>query len=445
MQGHFNLRLWFILTSFGAILIIFVLFAIGVSQFMTRALIERETEVSQEFLESMMPSDRAAVFATPGASANPALAVFVEHLFTLPGIIRANIYSADQIVVWSTDKSIVGRRFEVNDELERALAGARVTEVGWLPDRSKPEHATLSEKFSGRYIEAYIPIRAKDEGKVLGVIEFYKLPEALNATILRGQYLIWVWAAAAASILFVTLYWIVQRGAQIIEGQQRDISQMEVLAAVGQMSSAVAHSLRNPMATIRSSAELWKAEQSHQADTSIADDIIQQIDRMDKHVRDLLNYSRSSSHELRPVDPVIVVKRHMPAAIVAGRPSKIEVSFVDSRRHPRPVMADELLLGQALTSIFTNAVEAMPQGGMLSVSISDKNPGIVEIDIRDNGCGIPPDQIGRVAQSQFTTKRHGYGLGLMLSQRIIEKFSGTIDIESEPARGTVVSIKLKAA
>lgn len=444
MKRPFNLRLRFVLTTFVAIGAICVVAAYAMTQFMTRALIEREAELSQEFMENMMLADREAVFALPGGQANPELLGFVSRLFELPGIIRVNVYSADRIVLWSTDKRIVGKPADENDELDEALHGKRITDVGWLSDSTKPEHRLIAERYTGRYIEAYIPIRAKGSGNIVGVVEFYKIPVALNATIKTGQAIVWSGAAVAAMILFSALYWIVQRGAHLIEMQQKELSQMEVLAAIGQMASAVAHSLRNPMATARSSAELWQAENGDAHNPAVKH-IIDQIDRMDRHVRDLLNYSRSSSHDLRPTDPVQVVTSHLPSFSKRDAASKIELSVEDKRTGKQFVMANDLLLGQALTSIFTNAIEAMPNGGRLSVSVFNKDAGHISIAVEDSGSGISADQLKRVTNSHYTTKTYGLGLGLMLAQKIVDRFSGHIEIASPKGSGTSVSITLKAA
>ncbi len=444
-QRTFNLRLWFVLTTFVAISIICVLAAFAIAQFMTKALIEREAELSQEFLESLMFSDRQTIFNLPAGSSNPALLEFVNHLFGLPGIIRVNVYSSDRTVLWSTDKRIVGQRSNGNDELEAALDGKRITEVGWLSDSTKPEHRLIAERYTGRYIESYIPIRSKEaQPQIIGVVELYKLPVALNATIKAGQQIIWAGAAVAAAILFAALYWIVQRGAHLIEAQQKELSLMEAMAAIGQMASAVAHSLRNPMATIRSSAELWQAENDNTHNPTVRD-IIDQIDRMDKHVRNLLNYSRSDSYGLRPVDPIEVVTSHLPSFSKPNGTVKIEFRLTDLRKQKEFVLANDLLLGQALTSIFTNAVEAMPNGGTLSVSVFNKDQEHVSIEVTDSGGGIPADHIAKVKDSNYTTKTHGFGLGLMLAQRIVERFSGSLDIKSAYGSGTSVSITLKAA
>src|SRR5262249_46965840 len=143
---------------------------------------------------------------------NPVLLEFAQHIVTMPDVMRVNIYAATHRVLWSTEQRLIGRKFAINDELDEALKGKRVSEIGTLPDEKKLEHVALGR--SGHFIEAYIPIRAnRGNGPVLGVVEFYKLPAALDATIRNGQRIVWTGAGIAALMLFLTLYWIVQRGA----------------------------------------------------------------------------------------------------------------------------------------------------------------------------------------------------------------------------------------
>jgi two-component system sensor histidine kinase HydH len=443
----FNLRLWFAAGSFGTIAAICLLSAFWVANFLTRSLLERESEVSQEFLESIVTVDGPAIFREDGSepmAPNPLLLDFSRHIISMPGMLRVNIHAPSHRVLWSTEQQIIGNIFEVNDELDNAFRGARVTEIGSLPDNSKPEHVALGQ--SGHFIEAYIPIRADGgRGPVLGVVEFYKLPLALDATIQSGRRAVWIGATFAAIVLFLTLYWIVQRGARLIERQQQHMMHLEAFAAIGQMASAVAHSLRNPMSAIRSSAELWRSQQP-QEKREVADEVIREVDRMDGYVRDLLSYARAEPYHLQPVAPLKVIEavvgKQQPA--IARNRIDVETRAGDNTR--TKVMADEMLLEQALTSVVTNAIEAMPDGGKLSVSIAPgSEKGKVRIAIADTGRGIPAELLERVTESYFTTKARGLGLGLVLAKNIIERFQGKLDIASTRGAGTTVCIDLKSA
>jgi two-component system sensor histidine kinase HydH len=443
----FNLRLWFAIGSCVTIALICAVSAYLVSNFLTKSLLERESAVAEEFLESIVTIDGGSMFHDDGSEPwvpSPILLDFAKHIVSMPGMLRINIYAPTHRVLWSTEKQIVGKYFNDNDELDEAYRGERVTEIGSLPDPSKQEHEFLGQ--TGHFIEAYIPVRADGgRGPILGVVEFYKLTAALESTIESGQRAVWSVAALAAVTLFVVLYWIVQRGGLLIERQQRHMAQMEAFAAIGQMSSAVAHSLRNPMSAIRSSAELWKTQELG-PDRGVTDEVIREVDRMDSYVRDLLSYARSEPYHLQPVDPMRVVGKVLTKLQKALDRQDIEVRADDRRGAAKSVMADEMLLEQALTSVLTNAIEAMPDGGLLTVWIGPNGrSGFTRIKIIDNGRGIPPELMKRVAQAYFTTKSRGLGLGLMLAKGVIDRFQGVFEIASAPDRGTAVCIDLKSA
>jgi len=440
----FNLRLWFAAWCFGTIAVICGLSAFWVSSFLTRSLLERESEVSQEFLESIVTVDGPAMFRDDGPEpyvAKPELLNFAMHIMSMPDVLRVNIYANTHRVLWSTEKQLVGKIFPVNDELDDAFKGERMTEIGTLPDE-KLEHVALGQK--GHFIEAYIPIRAdRGKGAVLGVVEFYKQPLALNAAIESSQLTVWLVASGAALVLFLALYWIVARGARLIEQQQQRLGHMEAFAAIGQMASAVAHSLRNPMSAIRSSAELWRTDQPS-GRCEIADNVIHEVDRMDRYVRDLLAYAKSENYQPQPVNPLRVVETILAKQRATIDRNNIEVETNADHAAVRDVVADEMLLEQALTSVVTNAVEAMPDGGKLAISI-DSAGDDVRIEIADSGRGIPAELMERVRESYFTTKARGLGLGLALATSIIERFQGRLDIGSTPNVGTRVSINLRPA
>lgn len=442
----FNLRLWFAVGSFGTIAAICLISAYWVSNFLVSTLLERESEVSKEFMESIVSVDGAQMFRDDGTQPyrpSEQLLDFAHHIVSMPGVLRVNIHSAKHRVLWSTEQELIGKVFDDNDELNTALRGQRITEIGTLDGDTKAEHVALGK--SGHFIEAYIPIRDDGgHGPVVGVVEFYKLPLALQAAIDSARRTVWISATAAAIVLFLTLYWIVQRGARLIERQQQHLAHMEAFAAIGQMSSAVAHSLRNPMSAIRSSAELWRSELKGE-ECEIAAEVIREVDRMDRYVRDLLAYARSETYHLQAVHPLKVIETILAKQQGAIERNRIAVQLVDHCAAEVTVTADEMLLEQALTSIVTNAIEAMPAGGELSVSVLPAGRKFVRIEIVDTGRGIPAELLARVTDSYFTTKSRGLGLGLMLSKAIIERFEGNVEIASTPDVGTSVLIDLKSA
>jgi two-component system, NtrC family, sensor histidine kinase HydH len=441
----FNLRFWFAVGSFGTIAAICVVAAFWVSDFLTESLLNRESEISQEFMQSIISADGVDMFRDDGSEPlqqNPLLLEFARHILTIPGMVRVNIYSSTHRVMWSTEKQLVGKTFPINDELERAFGGERVTQLEELAGDEKAEHVALGR--SGHIIEAYIPIRTQPSGPVVGVVEFYKQPLALEATIAKAQRTVWIGAIISGFVLYLALYFVIRRAARLIERQQQHMAHMEAFVAIGQMASAVAHSLRNPMSAIRSSAELWRSQPNGE-ECEIGREVIREVDRMDGYVRDLLAFARSDRSQLQPVSPVKIIDTILAKQQPVIARNHIDVYTENGHGAPKDVLADQMLLEQALTSIVTNAIEAMPDGGKLGVGIDPGSGRDVRIAIVDTGRGIPPELLGRVRESYFTTKARGLGLGLVLATGIIERFDGKLEITSMPDVGTTVVISLKAA
>ncbi len=440
--ARFNLRVWFAVAGSAVIAALTVASAMLMSSFLTTTMLDREVAVTQEFLQSIMATEGYGdrVFAADNGHASEALKEFADHLRAMPEILRANLYSTDRRILWSSDQALTGRRFENNPELEQALSGTLVSEVSRLEGNDKPEHVALAAGATGHFIEAYLPMWRG--ANVVGVVELYKVPTALETAISRGNRIIEGSAALAGLVLFATLYWIVRRGALQIQRQQAELLRMDALAAVGQMASAIAHSLRNPLAGIRSSAELLRLE--HPNTRPAPDDIIGEVDRLTEYVRELMEYARNDAVSLQRVDPLDVVCGTLSRQRAALERARVEVTIDDKRRVHRPVEVDPPMLGQAMASIVTNAIEASPRGGRLHIVLSDPDGRHTEISFTDSGRGIPAALLARVSEPFFTTKERGLGLGLALARRIVERFNGSLDILSPAHSGAVMRISLRS-
>jgi two-component system sensor histidine kinase HydH len=440
---RFDLRVWFAITGFAVIAVLSAAFALLMSNFLTTTMLDREVAVTQEFVQSILGAENYGqrVFIGDSADANEALKAFADHVRAMPEILRVNVYGADRRILWSTNADLTGRRFENNPELEEALEGKLESEIGELASDSKPEHIALGASATGHFIEAYLPIRRGDA--VIGVVEVYKVPTALEAAIARGRRIIEVSATIGALVLFATLYWIVRRGALQIERQQAELGRMEGLAAVGQMASAVAHSLRNPLSGIRSSAELLRLENT--AARPASDEIIGEVDRLDQCVRELMDYARSDTVSVQRVEPLDLVRDTIERHRTALERARVAVTIDDERRARRPVDVDPPMLGQAMASIVTNAIEALPDGGSLRIVLSDPDSRHTQISFTDSGSGIPANLLPRISEPFFTTKIHGLGLGLALARRIVERFDGTLDILSSEQGGAMLRMRFAVA
>ncbi|HSD61981.1 MAG TPA: ATP-binding protein, partial [Burkholderiales bacterium] len=282
-------------------------------------------------------------------------------------------------------------------------------------------------------------------GSAVAVVEIYKEPSGLFTTIRRGQVLVWVGALLAGALIYLTLFWVVRRASSLIHSQQQQIVESEMLVVMGEMAQAVAHGIRNPLATIRTSAEL-ALEGDPQLARKSAQDIVNQVDRMSYWVRDLLVFSRPPEGEQEQVDVSALIRD-----AVRGFSTRFERTGITPMLQELPaelpkVVGNRALYMQAFNSIIANAVEAMPHGGTLTIS-SDVDParGQVRVSVADTGVGMTEKQLELAFKPFQTTKARGLGVGLSLVKRIIERYGGTVVLESRENQGTRIDLVLHPA
>jgi two-component system sensor histidine kinase HydH len=292
------------------------------------------------------------------------------------------------------------------------------------------------------FIENYIPMFNADKSKVIAMVEIYKEPADLVERIQRGFKSIWIATLVGGAAIYLALFWIVRRAATLLQSQQKQLITNETFVALGEMSSAVAHSLRNPLATIRSSAELAQDVASQSAQKNIGD-IINQVDRMSRWVRELLVSLRPMNDDGESVDLVLSIDDTLSAFEPLIKRSNVEVRFTP-QSFP-PVVSQPVLLTQILNSLFANALEAMPKGGVLSVDIESRASGQLTMTLSDTGKGMTKQQQQMVFKPFFTTKQGGLGVGLALVKRIMERFQGSVELTSQEQEGTRVCLNFKVA
>ena len=227
-----------------------------------------------------------------------------------------------------------------------------------------------------------------------------------------------------------------------LQRQQKQLINNETFVALGEMSTAVAHSLRNPLANIRSSAELAQDIASQNAQKNIGD-IINQVDRMSRWVRDLLVSLRPMEDDYEAVDLVLTIDDTLSAFDGLIKRSNVEVHFTP--KSCPLVVSQQVLLTQTLNSLFANAIEAMAKGGHLTINIEQPHPGNVRMTLIDTGKGMTTQQQQMAFKPFFTTKQGGLGVGLALVKRIMERFEGSVELTSQEREGTRVCLNFKVA
>jgi signal transduction histidine kinase len=223
------------------------------------------------------------------------------------------------------------------------------------------------------------------------------------------------------------------------------------LAALGQMAAGLAHEIRNPLGSIKGAAQFLQPNGSQPTEAGstreFLDIIVEEVDRLNKIVSQFLDYARPYRGDQSPLDINDVVRKTV-LMLDKERAGKVEISTSFIEGLP-PVRADAQQLRQVFLNLVLNAVEAMPQGGKLQVSTSLRRStrrgaaaAFLEVRFRDTGVGISPGDLRNLFIPFFTTKERGTGLGLPISQRIIENHGGTIEVRSQTGTGSTFSVLL---
>jgi len=224
--------------------------------------------------------------------------------------------------------------------------------------------------------------------------------------------------------------------------------QSEKLASIGQMAAAVAHGLRNPLASLRAAAQLARHRVDSPAARDQLDAIVEQVDRLDLRIAHLLEFSRPA-----PFHPLRESVRALVDDALAGfaerlRERRIAVAVGAPATLP-DVSVDPMRLEQALSEVVANALDAMPDGGRLTFEVRPAagaaGTGGVAIEIADSGRGIPAEIVSAVCEPFFTTRPEGTGLGLAIAKRYVEEAGGRLTIASVLGRGTTVTLWLPTA
>ena len=221
-----------------------------------------------------------------------------------------------------------------------------------------------------------------------------------------------------------------------IKALQSQVELKQRLSQLGEMSAGISHELRNSMSVISGYAKLLSKKVDPSALPTV-ESISSEIDNMDEIISELLAFAKPSVLSKEQVELNGLLKET--TASVIGDNELIKTAI--SASGPVSVDADEVLLRQALTNLFNNAAEAMPDGGLIEIDMK-RLGSKAEISIKDTGCGIPEDIIQKIFLPFYTTKEKGIGFGLALVQKIIISHGGSIAVESREGEGAVFRIVL---
>ncbi|HCE51139.1 MAG TPA: two-component sensor histidine kinase [Shewanella baltica] len=239
-----------------------------------------------------------------------------------------------------------------------------------------------------------------------------------------------------------------QRNVALLNETRQQLVTNEKLTALGELTAGIAHEINNPTAVILGNMELLRYELGDNAEVvkEEIDLVIQQVGRISTIIRSLLQYSRPGEFnaplEMHPITPIIEEM----LVLVRHSIQKQEVVLITELNASCPVQVNRPQLLQVLINLVVNAAHAMDGKGRIWVRTYDwvqqDMPIGVKIEVEDEGSGIAPDQLGRIFDPFYTTRKDGTGLGLSLSYGIIKRIGGTIEVSSTLGKGTLFTIGL---
>jgi len=218
------------------------------------------------------------------------------------------------------------------------------------------------------------------------------------------------------------------------------------LSALSKLTSGVAHEVKNPLNAIVIHLELLKSQVvSQQAEdaTRSLDVITQEIKRLDRVVRNFLNFNRPVDVKLKKEDIQPVLQEVVTLAQSEARQHHVHILLHSGDDLP-PIQLDPDLMKQCLLNIVLNGCQAMPKGGSLNISTALHN-GSLELRVQDEGVGIPPESREKVFNLYYTTKENGSGIGLATVFKVVQLHNGEIEIDSEVGKGTTFTLKFPVA
>ncbi len=223
---------------------------------------------------------------------------------------------------------------------------------------------------------------------------------------------------------------------------EEQLRRAEKLSTMGELSAVLAHEIRNPLGSIRGTAEILKDDyRPGDPKHEFIEIQIRETERLNRVVEDFLNMVRPQPFEMGPC--AVQEELETIITLVSGDARSRHVEL-ELKRPPEPlvVQADGEKLRQAFLNIVINAMQATQPGGRVVITTDDDRQGFCEILFSDTGSGIDTETLNRIFEPFFTTKPDGTGLGLAITRKIVESFGGTIDLESTTGKGTAVRVRL---
>ena len=308
-----------------------------------------------------------------------------------------------------------------------------------------PRENNISENnpfvFVGRELQALSPKMAEDTREKVreGIKKISETKEITKVVVII--------AITIASIIALAIAFFIFRDISELARLQKQLLQSEKLSSVGRLASGVAHEINNPLTGILTYGHFLKKKADEiNLVQEYSEKIVNETMRCRKIIRGLLDFARQTEPEKKLTDINKIVKDTLILAEHQAAMKKVKILTELNEQLPM-ITVDANQIQEVFMNIVLNALDAMPGGGLLTISSNSIVAGrYIEIKFTDTGCGIPTENLNKLFDPFFTTKKvgEGTGLGLSVSYGIIEKHNGTIEVQSEVGKGSTFAVKLPA-
>jgi signal transduction histidine kinase len=368
----------------------------------------------------------------------------VQHVVTT----LHEVLGVDHVAVWErVDETFVRRGVGLREEMPARQSAVAVFEgLGRVLSRDeveesprlRPQRAELRALFERLGAVLLVPLM--HQGRAIGLLAVG--PKASGSPLSADDLDVLLTLANETAVALRTARSVAQ-----LQAAREQLREAEHLASIGELSAAVAHGIRNPLAGIRLAAQLGREQVGENAHVRESlDDVLGAVDRLEAQVRGILDFARPFEPRLERVEVAPFLEDFRTQILPQCQDRRVRVA-VHVPPGTRAMRADAIHLRQVLHELVRNALEAMPEGGTLTFAAADAggDEPRVRLETSDTGPGVPPAQKERIFRLFATTKSGGTGVGLAVARKIVERHGGRLTLASEAPEPARFVIELPAA
>ena len=464
-----------ILVFLGVVVIILITSGVFLSLYISEKIhsesLQQSIDVNANFIKTRAESSLNNNDFTPGnyEQKQTTFSNFFKNIDTSE-ILRIKVWSIDGTVIFSDSKEIVGKSFPDNPNFKSSLTGEIIAEI---KEPEKPEN--VSEKGYSQLMEIYVPIIIDNE--VSGIIETYVSLDRVNEYVDNTNQIIFAIVIATSfivAIVLIIVYFLINKnivdpiikleshtkqisagkldihikpeGSKEIQHFAKTLNEMskeilvqrdslikdEKLKTVGELTSRIAHDLRNPLSSLKNTVEIMKMEfedNQNEYTKENLERLNRGINRLAHDVEDVLDFVKVAPLKLEKTSLLDVIKASINRINLNSIKIKLPLDEIE-------IFCDRNRLEVAFINILQNAVESMKNNGQIEIRFTKNNTEAI-IEFENSGPAIPEEILPKIFKPLFSTKQTGTGLGLVTTKNIIEHHGGTVSVKNNPVIFTV--------